>query len=192
MYRSAKMLAAAAVFAAPVVLGVAYTGAASVGGGSDSGSGQFEDQFILSTDQDGEYTIDREQTGDAVTIVITGPDGNVVELQNTPEAVASAAAEYASPNWTPPLNEFSVIDEDTPCYHADQLAQSSDGDTSRGAITSNPDGLFALESHSDGTVNAAYFDDSDAYSHEELVAHRESGGLYLDLEGAQPLIACED
>ncbi len=191
MFGTAKVFVAAVAFVAPVAVGVAYTGADSIGG-DDSSPGQSEDQFILSTDEDGTYSIDRWQTADLVTIVITGPDGNVVQPEDLPANVAGAVADYSSPDWMPAdRNLWSAESDGTPCYNAEELADPlTDKDGTTGAITSSSEGLAVLESYPDGTVDAAFFADPDAYSEEELEAHRDSGAGYLDLEGAQPLNAC--
>ncbi len=193
MFTSVRMFAGAAAFVLPVAMGVVYTGGTSITGGDgfDFGSTQTEDEFVVEHDGGGQYNIDRRQDGDIVTIVVTGPDGNVIQPTDFPEYVAEDVAELESPDWQP--NDIDLWDsvDGTPCYDADALNAELARDGGFGVTSSSPEGLFALEAYEDGTVDAAYFEDENAFGHDGLDALRESGAVYLDLEGAQPLNACE-
>lgn len=191
MNGSLKLIIGAAAFVAPIMLGVAYTGAASVG--VVERESHNVDQWTIEKDASGEYTIDREEINGVVTVVVTDPSGNAVTDTGYPEFVAEAVAEFGSPDWEPAEDIFDVADG-VGCYDADALAvqrnAAGDGESDHygATMTSSEQGSFALEVWPGGQIDAAWF--ADQLDDEVLQAQLASGNSYLDLPGAQPLNPC--
>lgn len=188
MKKSISKAIGVVAFAAPLVVGVAYTAGASVGDVGSALGIHNVDQWTLEDGDSGMYTLDREEIDGVVTLVVTGPDGDVVSADEAPKFVGDAAIEFGSDDWIPEEQDvFSVIDG-RPCFDMDAVMANAGDDEGFGSEASGPEGTFVLQRLPDGTIDSAYFDGE--VSHEVLDAHRNTGALASDMPGAQALGAC--
>ncbi len=181
-----KMAMGTVAFAAPIFLGVAFTG----GTGIDAGSlfGDTEDQWTISIEDGQVYTLDRTEISGVVELIVTDPQGDVVASDEYPEFVAEAAAEFGAADWMPEEFDLFEIVDGKACYDAGKLAQLTSDEPQFGAINSSSEQTFALEAYADGEIDAAFFEGE--VSNAVLNDHRAAGGRYTDLNGATELDAC--
>lgn len=180
-----KSTLAAAALATPLILGVAYTAGQTVGGDDGSGS-HTVDQWTIEHNGEGEYTLDREEIDGVVTLVVTGPDGAVLNENEFPDYIAESAEEFGDVNWVPAEDVedlFDVVDG-SDCYDATKVASSRFG-----YVAVTDDMTLGVESFADGRFEAYRFER--ALSQGEISGVVESNGSYFDLEGAEVLPPCE-
>lgn len=192
MRKPMKLAAGAAAIAAPILIGWVLTSAPL----NEAGLFDEEDQWHFETN--GElYVVDRTESNDLVTIVVTGPDGSLVDPESVPADIAEHLELVDDPNWLPAEDKTFDIIDDQPCYHAaevdaDTADQSEDveaEDANGQMALSNGDGTFVIQVENGAIVQKAYFSDSDI-DQEELDDYQMAGGSYSDLEGAQELTEC--
>lgn len=184
MRKSWKLSLGAVAFAAPIVLGFAYTAGASLGSGFGSHN---IDTVIVEEDDGSRFFVDREETNGVVVITVSDSNGDAVAEAEYRGAVAAAVEEFGS-DWQPvEIDVFHLVDG-VACFDEAVLAEQIAGGTGWGSTESSPEGTFALDVQPDGTRDTAYFDT--LIEDSVLEAQLESGEPYSALAGAQPLEAC--
>lgn len=181
----------AITFAAPIMLGVAVTSGVDVSGSGEGGI-HTVDQWTIEEAGSGEFTLDREQVGQVITLVVTGPDGHVLAESDYPDFVAEAADEFGDENWQP-AGEDTFSHDGAPCYDVASFEEDfatgvPEGEDFWEHTMTTDDSTFSIKVHADGTMETAFFDRF--VSIDELSSIHESGGSYADLEGVQPLPPC--
>lgn len=185
MTKSMKALAATIIFIAPVLLGWAYTSAASVGDDS-SIEDEFGEHTIDEFTVDG-YLIGREGRDGVITMSAIGPDGSQVALADLPPHIATEV-EYFRDEWNPAESELLMRRDGAVCYDAEQFRESGTG-----VVWDENGAVWAAESYeaADGSVGvvARHWDDGEL-SGTELAALHDAAVRIGDLPGGTELGPC--
>jgi len=188
MTRTLKFLTAAFAFLAPIAVGWAYTGGATVDavfGGLD----HTVDEWIID-----DYLIEREQRDGEVTMTVTDLAGTALPLAELPEDVA-AEVEFFRTDWedSHPSERLHFGTQDgVSCYSIDELELAPGDevhlDTDDGRV------LLMLEASADAdgavTVRAMEWTEG-ALTESELASVRRGGASFGDLPPGVELDACE-
>lgn len=192
-----KAITAVIAVLAPIAIGYGITSGMAVGSvDGDSGSERSEQQHV----SDG-WTVDRIQDpGEPPVVVVTDPDGNVVEpgqYQNLPPNIGDAVVRYSADDYEPPdpfgsdgpygpNGAWELRDAELPCYNQAFFGPDLID------VTTGPWGDFGGATGLDGewVQEPVYFDADENAPGWEVLGPHVKNGTAAELDGAQLLAPC--